>query len=208
MTLTRERRTNTGVPTRKPRAASADDERAVERLEVRVDRGRRQAVAVAHLHLRPLDALLGEALLALVGERAAGVGPLEEEALVGRARGQLDEAEPRHQLLVDLGHDRVLGGGVIGAKAQQRVGAIARAGAADADARRRRAQHRRPWRRRRTATGWRRGRAARAARASPSSSEAARLSPSSASVVRTSRSMRERSRSGSIGRRFYHKWAT
>ena len=43
---------------------------------------------------------------------------------------------------------------------------------------------------------------------SPSLTDAARLSPISASVVRTSRSMRERSRSGSIGRRFYHKAGT
>ena len=129
---------------RAPRARSSDD---VELGEVLVQRGRRQAVAVDHDQRRRASDALGQLRAAVVGQRAAEIGALQEDRLVGRARRHLEHPEAGEQLRIDLGQHRVLGGGVIGAEAQHRVGVVARADAPDGDARRRRGQHARHHRR-------------------------------------------------------------
>ncbi len=123
------------------------DQRAVERGEVLVQRCRRQPVAVDERQRRGAADPLAQLDLRLVGERAAEIRPLQEGRLVGSLRRHLEHAEVREQLRVDVGHHRVLGGGVIGAEAEHRVRVVARADAADTDPGGRRAENsgHHPW---------------------------------------------------------------
>ena len=130
-----------------PRAASARSSEAWNSARCWFDRRGREAVAVDHDQRRGAADPLRQLGARLVGQRAAEIGALQEDRLVGRARRDLEHPEPVEQLRIDLGHHGVLGGGVIGAEAQHRVGVVARAGAADRDARRRRRQDARHHRR-------------------------------------------------------------
>ena len=130
-----------------PRAAERALQRAVELGQVLVDRRRRQPVAVDHRQRRRAADALADLRARLVGQRAPEIGPLQERRLVGGARRDLEHAELRQQLRIDLRQHRVLRRRVIGAEAQHRVGVVARPDAPDADARRRRRQHARHHRR-------------------------------------------------------------
>src|SRR5262245_52016479 len=129
---------------RRPRPDAGGGElllqRAVVALQVLVDRRRRKPVAVDHLELRRARAAARDLGARFLGERSPGVRAGEEVALVLRLGHDLEEPQALEELGVDLAHDRVLGGGVVGAEAEERVGAVARAdaGPADADPRRRR----------------------------------------------------------------------
>jgi len=113
--------------------------RSQQRRRVGFDRGRRQTIAYENQHRRfPARSMQRlEFRDFIVTQSAAALGPTKIFVAVGGFTMELDESILARPIGADLGHHRIDGARMIGAKLQQRSGQVARARASDIEPRRR-----------------------------------------------------------------------